>query len=288
MKYTKAITILVLMIALAATVASVTGIVSDSGDGSYEYETIRGPVIEIYGKGLYRHMSSELAIQGIAQDYITLLAGVPLLILGLVLFLRKSRRGRLLLAGVLLYFFLTYLFYTAMAMYNYMFPAYIILLGTSLFSLILVLSGFIFEDSGVFFPGKLMKSAGVFLIINSSLVALLWLGEIVPPLINGTLYPSGLHHYTTLIVQGFDLGIFLPLGIVSGIMATRGIPSGHVFASVYTIFLSLLMAALNSKILFMAKEGANVIPVVFIMPVVFVVSLVFAFLIMKNLKTAED
>jgi hypothetical protein len=39
--------------------------------------SIRGENITIYGKGIYQHMAADVAIQGIAQDYVTLFMGVP-------------------------------------------------------------------------------------------------------------------------------------------------------------------------------------------------------------------
>lgn len=43
-------------------------------------------------------MSSDVAIQGIAQDYVTLFLGVPLLVSGLFLFLKGGPKGRVLLS----------------------------------------------------------------------------------------------------------------------------------------------------------------------------------------------
>lgn len=58
----KNILIIGLMMAILSCVAAGYGILSDFGEGSFEYESIRGSTIEIYGKGIYQHMSSEVAI----------------------------------------------------------------------------------------------------------------------------------------------------------------------------------------------------------------------------------
>jgi len=86
----KTIIILSLIIVLFSAIATVNGIYNKSGDGSYLYQTIRGETVEIYGQGLYKHMSAEVAIQGIAQDYITLYLAIPLLILSLIMFMLKT------------------------------------------------------------------------------------------------------------------------------------------------------------------------------------------------------
>jgi len=65
MKEKNTIAILVIFIILISSVASGLGIFSDFGTGNFEYESIRGKTIEIFGKGVYQHMSADVAIQGI-------------------------------------------------------------------------------------------------------------------------------------------------------------------------------------------------------------------------------
>lgn len=286
MKHKKTINILVLLIAIVAIITTTFGIFSNHGNSQYEYRSIRGKNITIYGKGIYQHMSADVAIQGIAQDYVTLFIGIPILLVALYFARKGSIRGRFVLSGTVGYFLLTYLFYTAMAMYNVMFLAYVFLLSTSFFTFILTLFSFdIAKIKDLFRSEKLPRFAGFFLVINGAIVALLWLSIVLPPLLDGSIFPKELQHYTTLIVQGFDLGLFLPMAFVSGILALKKNPYGYLFTTIYVIFLSLLMTALTSKILFMANAGANVIPVVFIMPTINIISIIFSALLLKNIKT---
>jgi hypothetical protein len=285
MKNKSSITILVLLITVASVIAASYGICSEDGSGSFEYETIRGEKIQIYGTGLYKHMSADVAIQGIAQDYITLFIGVSLLLISLFLSRKNSFRGLFLLAGTLGYILVTYLFYLTMGMYNQMFLVYAFLLGTTFFAFILTVLEFDLNELKNRFPSEnLVRNAGVFLIINASLVGLLWLSVVLPPLLDGTFYPKELQHYTTLIVQGFDLGLLLPIAFVVGILAIRKNRFGFLFTPIYMIFLSLLMSALVSKILFMANAGHNVVPVIFIMPTIALLSITFSIILLKGIK----
>lgn len=285
MKHKKAISVLVILIVVASVIATTTGIFSSQGPGLYDYGSIRGKNISIYGKGLYQHMSAEVAIQGIAQDYVTLWLGVPLLLISLFLARKNSLRGLFLLSGTLAYFLVTYLFYLAMAMYNRMFLIYVVLLGTSFFAFILTLSSYqVKELTEVSHSENIFRAAGWLLIANASLVGLLWLKVVVPPLLDGSIIPVEVQHYTTLIVQGFDLGLLLPMAIVSGIMAIKKHSPGYLFSMIYVIFLSLLMTALSAKILFMARAGANVIPAVFIMPTINLIAIIFTVLVLRNIK----
>jgi len=284
MKHKNIVTILAILIAIAALAATSCGILSREGAGQYEYRSIRGQDVTIYGKGLYKHMSADVAIQGIAQDYITLFAGIPLLLISVFLARKGLLQGLFLLSGTLAYFLVTYIFYTAMAMYNRMFIAYVFLAGTAFFAFILTLPSYNSKTIS-FRSERLMQLAGGFLVLNSVLIALLWLSVIVPPLLNGSIIPAETEHYTTLIVQGFDLGLLLPMAFIAGLLAVRKKPKGYLFTTIYMIFLAVMMTALTSKVLFMASAGADIVPAVFVIPAINVISVVFSFKIIKDVRT---
>lgn len=285
----KEIVVISSLVVIFSSIASGLGILSDFGPGEFLYESIRGKTIEIYGKGIYQHMSSDVAIQGIAQDYVTLFVAVPLVIFSLVGFYRGRTRAVFMLSGTLGYFFVTYLFYLAMGMYNAMFLFYVMLLCLSFFGLYLTLQNLFQIDLAKFFLGRTQyKVAGWFLIINSVLIAFLWLGIILPPLFDGTLYPPELQHYTTLIVQGFDLGLLLPAGFVSGLLLLRRKRQGLIYGTVYMVFLAILMSALSAKIVAIGINGVDIFPVVFIIPSINIVTIFIAIHLIKGIVIQWD
>jgi hypothetical protein len=288
MKHRNTITALTLLIAALAASAAAAGVFSDGGTGPHEYESIRGQNVMVYGRGLYRDMSADVAPQGIAQDWVTLLLAVPLLLASLRSARRGSPRWRLALAGTLGYFFVTYLFYLMMAMYNELFLGYVALLATSFFALALTLLGFdTTRIRRVFRHSVPAKSAGGFLVFSASSIALLWLGIVVPPLLDGTVVPSQVEHYTTLVVQGLDLGLMLPLGLVSGVLILRERNAGYLLAPVYLVFLALLMTALTAKVVAMGLLGQNIVPVVFIIPTFNLAAAVLAALMLASADRVE-
>ncbi len=288
MKKENVITILVILIVLISATAAGFGIFSDSGTGLFEHKSFRGITIEIYGTGIYQHMSADVAIQGIAQDYITVFIAIPLLVISLIGYRKKSIQAHFLLAGVLGYFLVTYLFYLTMGTYNVMFLPYAALLGLTFFGVFLTLRQLsnlnIIEIFSLKTPTKFV---GWFLIINSVSIAFLWLSIIVPPLIDGTIYPPELNHYTTLIVQGFDLGLLLPICFVVGFLLIRKKSNGYLYATTYVVFLSILMTALTAKIIAMAMNDVNVFPVIFIIPSINIITIVSAVLMIKNINTKD-
>ena len=281
-RISRAVPVLTLLTALAGTLASAAGLFSRGGPGPFEYESIRGHMVPIYGHGLYRHMSAEVAPQGIAQDVVTLFLAVPLLLVALYWAHRRGLRGRIVLAGVLGYFVVTYLMYLVMGMYNPMFLAYVAALCVSFFALASLLLGLDpqrLHDS--FVNRGSLRTAGIFLIANGALIALLWLSIVIPPLISGEV-PVQVEHYTTLVVQGLDLALLLPLSIVSGYMAIKGQKLGSLLTPVYIVFLALLMTALSAKIVAMGLLGYEIIPVVFIIPTLNIVSAILAVRVVRS------
>jgi hypothetical protein len=277
MNHPRSITTLSLIIAATAAVAAAAGIFSQGGDGGRLIETVRGTQVMTYGFGIYRHMSSDVAIQGIAQDHVTLFAAVPALIAALSAARRGSHRALVILTGVTGYLFLTYLFYLTMSMYHELFLLYVLLLGCSFFSLTLSLFSLHERLARISYDiDRTAKGSGMFLIVVAALMALLWLSAIIPPLLDGSIYPAALQHYTTLIVQGLDLALFLPISTVCGLLLLRRSPMGLVTGPVILVFLVFLMGALLAKIIAMGCAGDSIVPVVFIIPVFWIASIWFA------------
>ncbi|EKN66053.1 hypothetical protein P9E76_03680 [Schinkia azotoformans] len=284
MKAKGTVSILVFFIVVLSTAATIAGIFSSEGPGPFEYETIRGETVMIYGKGIYQHMSLEVAPQGIAQDVVTLFIGVPILLIALYLTRRGWLRGRILLAGTLGYFFVTYLLYMLMCMFNNFFLIYVILTSLSFFALSLTLFSFDLDMLRTCFnKGRAMKGVSGFLIFNATIMGLLWLGVVVPPLLNGSI-PLQVEHYTTLVVQAVDLALLLPIAFVAGVLLLKDRLLGYLLVPVYMHFLALLMTALSAKIIGMSILGTEVGPAIIVIPIINLTAIFCVIVIWKNIN----
>lgn len=78
MQHRRTIAFLVLTVVAFSTFATCLALFSAGGPGPSTITTVRGQSVTLYGKGLYRQMSAEVAVQGLAQDVVTLALGVPL------------------------------------------------------------------------------------------------------------------------------------------------------------------------------------------------------------------
>ncbi|MFW6211960.1 MAG: hypothetical protein ACOC8L_03595 [Spirochaetota bacterium] len=271
-------------VALAALAAALAGVLTSGGPDPYSFITLRGERVLIYGTGLYRDMSADVAIQGIAQDWVTIFLAVPALLASAVLLPRARRGGRLIHAGVTAYFLVGYTMYLGMAMYNSMFLVYVLVAGGSLLLLLMELSELSRAEAAQPTRTVRVKLPGVFLIVNGANIALLWLSVVVPPLLSGELYPAELAHYTTMIVQGFDLAYFLPLSIVSGALLLRRHPIGYYAGPVYLIFLVLQMTNLTAKLTAMGLAGDEIMPGIVIIPATLLVALFCAVRYLSDLR----
>jgi hypothetical protein len=272
----------ILLLASLAALAAAAPFVRTEGPGPSTITSVRGESVRLHGFGPYRHMPADVAVQGLAQDLVTLLIGVPFLVLALAWARRGSRAGHLALAGAVGYLLVQYVLYLAMGTYNELFLLWVALVLVSFQVLVRLLLAFppaAFAAGGE--PAWSRRFVGGFLLVNGTLIALLWLSVVVPPLLSGALYPAGLAHLTTMVVQGFDLALFLPPSLSAGYWYLKRREAGDLLAPAYAVFLSLQMIALLAKILWMSRIGANAGPALVIIPVLLLGALAAAYLALR-------
>ncbi|MGE5614549.1 MAG: hypothetical protein ACM3XR_09090 [Bacillota bacterium] len=285
MKFRKTISLLVLCIAVLSLIAAICGIFSKQGPGEYNFTSIHGQTITIYGKGIYGKNSVFGALQAISQDIVTLCVGIPILIISLFLARKGLIKGRLLLSGTLGYFLITYMMYTFIAMYNKLFLAYVVLMSASFFAFVLTLPVPDIEKMSSYFSDKLpVRFAGGYLIFSTAMIGLLWLARVIPTLIDGSV-PLEVEHGTTLTVQAFDLAFFLPGIFLSGLLLIKKKPFGYILAPIATVTNALIMAALLSKGISMNLAGIEgALPLIVMTSLFGLLAIVSLILIFKNVN----
>lgn len=106
-----------------------------------------------------------------------------------------------------------------------------------------------------------------------------------PSFADGTIYPSGLGYFTTLVVQGLDLSLLLPMSIIIGVLLIKKNSYGYLFGPIYLVFLSILMAALVAKIIAIGLTGGTIFPAVIIIPLTMIIAVYSAYSLINNLKS---
>jgi hypothetical protein len=251
-------------------------------------KTLRGETVSIQGYGLYKYDSVSGAAQGVGQDIITLLVGIPTLIFAAYLYLKNSLRGKLLLAGILGYFLYTYTSYAMLMTYNMFFLLYVALFSMSLFALIMTLLSIELKTLPQHFSSKFpRKTIANFLIIFAVVVALMWIGRIVPALLNNGV-PTGLENYTTLVIQVMDLGIIVPILFLGGVLLLKQSYWGYLLASVI-VFKGLTMGlALCAMMIWQAMAGVQMeVAGVIAFTCITIINLVFTIIVFRNVREDE-
>ena len=274
--------ILVWLIIILALIASSYGFFSDKVIyASKTFSSINGETITLYGKGLYYNDSISMAAQARAQDLVTLVIGIPFLLISNILSNKKSIKGKLILQGIIGYFLYTYTSYSFLAMYNKFFLIYVSLMSISFYAFIINFNSdelknlkSHFNDK---FPGKFI---GIFSIFMGLGICLLWLGMIIPAI--GRV-PPVLEHYTTLSIQALDLGFIVPVAIISRVLLINKKSMGYLLTSIIIIKGMTLLLAVVMMLIFMHLGGVKISIVEAIMfPAFFVILCFNLFLLFRN------
>ncbi len=194
--------------------------------------------------------------QLIAQDYVTLLLGVPLLVAGILLTQRGSMRGWLLLTGGLGYMLYGYFFFVVGVRFNILFLVYIGIFASSLYALIVLLANSNIEMIVERLQGRIRyKLIAGFLVASGALFALMWVSQIVLGLTTGVgIDPVARQVYV------IDLGALLPALIFTGILLWRGKRWGYALSGMLLVKVATLciMLVVSSTFMYFAGQALEV------------------------------
>lgn len=250
------------LVAVLAAFVCVAAFIPDFGGPAQprSFVSLRGESVELHGTGLYRLESRSFAAQGQAQDAVTLLFGVPLLLVSLLLAVRGSLRGALLLSGTFAYFTYTYATYAFCLQYNPLFLVYVALLSLSLAGLVSSLFHLDAEELKSRFSGSAVRRAAVvFDFFVGTMIFLMWMGRILPGLLGGK-DATLIEHYTTLPIQVMDLAFVVPLAVLAGIHLARDRALGYLLSGLFLVKGLSLGLALGAMIVWSAVRGLPVNP----------------------------
>jgi hypothetical protein len=270
MKISNTLTFLSLLVAVLAALYAGIGLFSSGGTGPFEFTTLHGETVDMYGQGIYHNDAAFRAPIFRGTDAVTLFICVPALLLALAWYRRGSLRGGLLLTSMLAYFLYNSASLGFGAAYNNILLLYIASFSASLFALVLAFQNIDLNTLAARTSPRLPRVwISIFLFI-AGLSLMVWLMDIVVALaakgVPGTLGP-----YTTEATYVLDLGIILPSAYLAGILVLRRSPWGTLLASILiTVNITIglvvasqsIMQALDGIILTPGQYAAYVAPFV--------------------------
>ncbi len=285
MKNRTALNILIVLIIVLAGFAAGMGLFYDTPGEPYALTTFRGEKVMINGHGLYAYDTVSSVAQMQANDLITLVLGLPLLVVSAWLANRGSLRGRLLESGTLGFVLYTYMSMAFATAFNALFLVYVILFSLSMYAFILSMLTYDLKTLPQQFSEKLPRKLIAGLMFFTALfLSFAWIGgRILPPLTQNT--APALDNLTTMVIQAMDLGMITPLAVVSGILLLRRSAWGYLLSSVAVMKFLTMGVAVSTMAINMVLQGVpdnTVLIVIFI--TITVINLVLSVLLMKNIK----
>ncbi|HMO59746.1 MAG TPA: hypothetical protein PKA05_14450 [Roseiflexaceae bacterium] len=266
-----------------ALIAALAGLWPAEGT-PYPLTTFRGEQVNINARGLYYWDTVSSAAQMQANDLVTLVLGLPLLVISAWLTLRGSLRGRLLLTGTLGFILYTYASMCFGTHYNALFIIYVALFGLSLFAFILSMMAFDVQTLPAHFADTLPRNwiAGL-LFVTAAFLSLAWLGRIAASFTAGAV--TALENTTSMFIQALDLAIIMPLCVIAGVLLLRRNAWGYLLASVGLLKFLTMGSAVSLMGINMARVGAPISVVeLVIFPAITLANLVMVGLLLRNIR----
>jgi hypothetical protein len=235
----RSVVVLGVIVAVLAAVAAAVGLFAGGGPGAAAVTSVRGQATDLYGVGLYRFDSVLLGVGNRGTDAVTLFLEVPVLVLALRAYLRRSVRGTVVLIGVLgwlLYYYASMSLYTA---FNRLFPVYVVVFAATLFALPLAFTSVDADRFARAFPARPTRTVLVgYLAALAFALTLAWAPAMIGSALTGDV-PARLGTYSTEVTWALDLGLVVPAVAVTAVLLRRGAALGPLAA---TAMLSLNVA----------------------------------------------
>ena len=242
----KKIQIMSYIIAGIAFIAALTGLMAFGESQDILFITIGGEEVYLYGRGIYANDTVSIALQAIAQDFVTLVIAIPLLIYSTIKLQTKSVRFTMLHLGMVGYFLYSYGTYSFLSYFNPLFLVYVILFSLSFFTFIFSIMRINVEKVKLAFKDGFSKKLIVtFLLFTGFLLLGMWLGRIGPALLKNQV-PVGLESYSTLVIQVFDLGFIVPLTFLAAFLLANNNAWGYLLAAILLLKGIALFSAVSA------------------------------------------
>jgi hypothetical protein len=255
MKVQPALNWLIPILAVLSLIAAGMGVFWQGGGGPFPFTTLYGEEVEMYGQGIYPKDTVFIAAGAQGTDAVTLLVGLPVLLIAYVAYRRGSPRGGFLLSGVLAYF----LYYASSrglaTAYNNLYLLYLALFSTSFFAFVLAFTAIDLQALPALVSSRFpRRGMGIFMIVAGLGTAFIWLSDAITALIENRA-PDALGTHTTVVTYMLDVGIIAPAAILAGILLLRRVPPGYLLGSTLTIMLALVGVMVIGQTIFQVNAG---------------------------------
>lgn len=211
----------------------------------------------LFVPGLYRD-SEFLKTVWQGNDWVTLLAVVPSMVVVLYWYRQGSLKAALVWMGLLLYLFYNYAFYLFATAFNAAFLLYVAVFALSAYALIYGLAGF--PRQRVKFQPHYRSWIIAYLLLIAFILCMVEIPPIVTYLTEGTV-PELVERtgHPTNVVYALDLSIVVPLSVLTSVWLWQRRKWGYLLAGLLLVkgITYGLVLTVNSIILFVTDQGGD-------------------------------
>jgi hypothetical protein len=197
--------------------------------------------------------------QWLGQDIVTLLIALPLLLLSTIQgFKSKNKKFFLVNIGLLLYFAYTYSFYMFAAKLSVLYLFQMPIFGLSVVGFVLSLIKIFSHKSNFYLPSKGLRITIIsYLSLIALMLSFIWLADIFAHLSDPTHTSDTPNGEAPLIIYSLDLGLIIPLMLLSVFKLYKQSNSGFILIGVILTKTSTLGFALMAMSLSMYLQDLN-------------------------------
>lgn len=228
--------------ALAATAANI-GITERGSGATAEATSILGEHYTYVTDGVYAHNAVRVVAEGVGWDAVTLFLAVPAMLVAAWFIGRGSLRGRLAALGLFGYFAYQYLMYAMFWALGPLFPLFVLIFPLSLWGTAWIAS----DIDATALAGKVTgfprRTLAIFATVMSLMLVAMWVPRIAAGLA-GDPVTANLLGTPTLAVQALDLGLLVPLSIVTAALVWRRHRLGFVLGALFTVKAATMAGAI--------------------------------------------
>jgi hypothetical protein len=223
------------LVTVCAAIAASAGILFRGDLATVPFTTVRGEAIDAVTGGIYAWNALPVVSEGIGWDLVTLLLVVPTAVIAIGSAARGSLRGVLVVAGLLAYFVYQYAEYAMFWAIGPLFPLHVVTFALAITGLALVLAGVDLQElrssAAAQFPRRGVTALGVVMVV---ILCGLWLETVLSVSFGGDVQ-GRLNGAQTLVVPAFDLGLLVPLGAWTAVLAWRRAPAGVLLGAIVVV-----------------------------------------------------
>ena len=220
--------------ALAATAAYI-GITARGSGATADATSVLGEHYTYVTDGVYANNAVRVVAEGVGWDAVTLFFAVPAMLVAAYFIARGSVRAKLAAVGLFGYFAYQYLMYAMFWALGPLFPLFVVIYPLALLGIAWILSGIHTETlaSGVG-HGFPRRTLAIFVTLMALTLVAMWVPRIMTGL-GGDPAGANLLGTPTLTVQALDLGLVVPLSLVTAVLVWRRHRVGYLLAAMFSV-----------------------------------------------------